>query len=199
MNATALKACHCCGLVHEVPPLSERQVAVCSRCSTTMHRHGARRRGLARTGAAAVGAFVLYWPAMLLPILDSQRLGHRHQASLLSGTMELLRQGSWFVGLVVLVFSVLLPLVKILLLLELSWLGLFERRHKAITYRVMEHVGKWSMMDVMLLAFFVMLVKLGDLASFQIGPAVVAFTGCVGMSLIASVSFDPHSIWEADC
>ena len=71
-----------------------------------------------------------------------------------------------------------------------------HRRHKAATLRLMEHVGKWSMMDVMLLALLVMLVKLGDLVEFQFGPAVVAFVACVAMSMVASLSFDPHAIWE---
>ena len=60
----------------------------------------------------------------------------------------------------------------------------------------MEHAGKWSMMDVMLLAFMVMLVKLGSLVEFHIGPGAVAFVMCVAMSMLASLSFDPHAIWE---
>ena len=95
-----------------------------------------------------------------------------------------------------LVFSVIFPLTKIILLLELSLFELLNRTHKAATLRLMEHVGKWNMMDVMLLAFLVMLVKLGDLVEFHLGPAVFAFTACVAMSIIASLSFDPHSIWE---
>jgi paraquat-inducible protein A len=193
-----VKACHCCGLVHHLPPLSAGQLAACSRCATTIERFGQHSSSLQRTAAAALGAFFLYWPAVLLPILESERLGHHHEASLLGGTIELLRQGSWFVGTVILAFSIILPLVKILMLLELSLLGFFERKHKALTYRIMEHAGKWSMMDVMLLAFLVMLVKLGDIATFQIGPAVIAFIGCVGMSMLASFSFDPHSIWETN-
>ena len=80
----------------------------------------------------------------------------------------------------------------------LSLLGLLHRRHKAWTYRVMEYAGKWSMMDVMLLAFLVMLVKLGSLIEFHFGPAVVAFVLCVALSMVASMSFDPHSIWNDD-
>jgi paraquat-inducible protein A len=150
----------------------------------------------ARTAAAALGAFILYWPAVLLPILDIERLGHRHVSSLISGTMELIKHGSWFVGLVVLLFSIVFPLTKIVLLLELSLLGWLHRRHRALTYRLMEVFGKWSMMDVLLLAFMVMMVKLGTLVEFHLGPAVVAFVGCVAMSMLASLLFDPHAIWE---
>ena len=101
-------------------------------------------------------------------------------------------------GLVVLLFSIVFPLIKIVMLLELSLLGMMNRRHKAWTYRVMEFAGKWSMMDVMLLAFMVMLVKLGALVEFHFGPAVFAFVLCVAMSMLASLSFDPHAIWEGE-
>lgn len=165
------------------------------RCGATVARadpHLASRR----TAAAAVGALCLYLPAVALPMLEIERLGHRHSSSLITGTWELLLHGSWFVGLVVLLFSIVFPLVKILLLLELSLVGLLERRHRALTYRLMERAGKWSMLDVLLLAFMVMLVKLGSLVEFHLGPAVVAFVGCVAMSMIASLAFDPHSIWD---
>lgn len=149
-----------------------------------------------RTAAAAVAALVLFWPAILLPILEVERLGHRHTSSLLAGTLELIAHGDWFVGGIVLLFSIVFPLVKILLLLELSLLDLLHRRHKAWTYRVMELAGKWSMMDVLLLAFLVMLVKLGSLAEFRVGPAVVAFVLCVAMSMVSSMCFDPHAVWK---
>jgi paraquat-inducible protein A len=169
--------------------------AACVRCGAVIERAG---RGLAasRTAAAALGALVLFFPAVLLPILEIEQLGHRHASSILAGTIELLAHGNWFVGVIVLLFSVVFPLVKLVLLLELSFLGLLHRRHKARTYRIMEHAGKWSMMDVMLLAFLVMLVKLGSLVEFHFGPAVIAFVMCVAMSMLASLFFDPHAIWE---
>lgn len=189
-----LKACHCCGQIHRVPALSDAQVAFCTRCGTGIQQLSGR--SASRTAAAATAAFVLYWPAILLPILRIERFGHHHESSLLFGTIELLREGSWFVGTVVLLFSIVFPLIKIVLLLELSLLGLLHRHHKARTYRIMEFVGKWSMMDVMLLAFMVMLVKLGTLVEFHFGPAVWAFVLCVAMSMLASICFDPHTIWD---
>lgn len=191
-----LRACHCCGLIHQIPLLENSQFATCTRCQATIQRQSGGRLAASRTAAAALGAFILFWPATLLPILEMERLGHHNESSLLFGTIDLLTHGDWFVGIIVLVFSIIFPLVKIVMLLELSLLGLLQRRHKALTYRVMEYAGKWSMMDVMLLAFLVMLVKLGDLVEFHFGPAVLAFVLCVAMSMIASMSFDPHAIWE---
>ncbi len=190
------QACHCCGLIHRLPELQPDKVAVCTRCQTRIAVPGCRRESASRTAAAALAAFVLFWPAILCPILEIEKLGVRQQSSILTGTLDLLKHGNWFVGTVVLLFSVIFPLTKIVLLLELSLLEFLQRRQKAITLRIMEHLGKWSMMDVMLLAFLVMLVKLGNLVHFQFGPAVIAFILCVTMSMVASLTFDAHAIWE---
>jgi paraquat-inducible protein A len=189
-----LKACHCCGQIHRLPVLAVNQSAVCTRCGAGIA--SLPGQSASRTAAAAAAALLLYWPAILLPILRIEKFGHHYQSSLLMGTIELLVEGSWFVGGVVLLFSIVFPLVKILLLLELSLLGLLHRQHKARTYRIMEFAGKWSMMDVMLLAFMVMLVKLGTMVEFHFGPAVWAFVLCVAMSMLASICFDPHTIWD---
>lgn len=191
-----LRACHCCGLIHRLPSLAKRQWAQCIRCGSCISRPNAGKLAASRTAAVAVGAFFLFWPAVLLPVLEINRYGHRHAASILGGTLDLIRHGDWFVGSVVLVFSIVFPLVKIVLLLELSLLGVLHKRHKAITFRIMEHAGRWSMMDVLLLAMMVMLVKLGSLVEFQFGPAVIAFVLCVVLSMAASLLFDPHAIWE---
>ena len=194
---SSLRACHCCGLVHQVPPLAVDQEARCVRCHSRI-RSGwhSGQRSAAQCLAAAWGGLVLYFPAVLLPILEIDQLGHHHAASLLGGTLDLIRQGNWFVGLVVLLFSIVLPLVKLLALLDLSYLGLTSRPHRAWTYRLVEWAGRWSMLDVLLLALLVALVKLGDLVSFHLGPAVFAFVMCVVMSMIAAMTFDPHAIWD---
>ncbi|MCA9058456.1 MAG: paraquat-inducible protein A [Planctomycetaceae bacterium] len=191
-----LRACHCCGLIHQLPAIAPGQHAECTRCGSRIARPGIRRESASRTAAAAIGAFLLFWPAILCPILEIEKLGIRQQSSILGGIIDLFRHGNLLVGSVVLLFSIIFPLTKIVLLLELSLLEFLDQRHKARTLQLMEHLGKWSMMDVMLLAFLVMLVKLGNLVHFQFGPAVLAFVGCVAMSMIASLTFDPHTIWE---
>lgn len=193
-----LQACHCCGLIHQLPDLSMQQLAVCTRCQTAFKRPVPGQLSAARTTALAAAAFAMFWPAILLPIVEIERLGHRHSSSLLFGALDLLHHGSWFVGLIVLLFSIVFPITKILMLLELSLLNLLHRRHKALTYRLMEHAGRWSMMDVLLLAFLVMLLKLGSLVEFHFGPAVIAFVACVVLSMSASLCFDPHSIWDEE-
>ncbi len=192
-----LRACHCCGLVQHVPELSIGERAICWRCDSIVYRADIDgQKSSARCLAASVGALALYLPAVSLPIIEIEKLGHHHHASLLGGTMDLLLSESWFVGLIVLVFSIVLPLVKLIALVELSWMGLAHRRHRAWTYHVVEWAGRWSMMDVLLLALLVALIKIGDLVQFRLGIAVAAFVLCVVMSMTASILFDPHSIWD---
>lgn len=183
-------------MIHHIPEIEKRQKAVCTRCGSSFAPTGSLDITASRTAAAAFGAFVLFWPAVLLPILRIEKLGLENESSILGGTIELFQHGSYLVGTVVFLFSIVLPITKIVLLLELSMLELLHRKHKAFTLRLMEHLGKWSMMDVMLLAFLVMTVKLGDMVEFHFGPAIIAFVLCVAMSMIASLSFDPHAIWE---
>ena len=192
------RACHDCGLIHYVPALGQGERATCKRCGATIARAQGGKLAASRTAALSLGALVLFWPAILLPLFEVERLGQRHTSSLLFGTIELLLHDNWFVGGIVLLFSIVFPLFKLLVLLELSLLQLLHQRHKALTYRLMAHTGKWSMMDVMLLAFLVMLMKLGSLVEFRFGPAVLAFILCVALSMMASMIFDPHSIWEDD-
>ena len=196
MSAPPLIACSCCGLIHRLPADSEAQRQYCTRCGSRLDHGSNSTKSASRTAAAALAAFVLFWPAVLLPILEIEKLGNASRSSLLGGIVDLLQHGNYFVGIIVFVFSIVFPIAKIILLLELSLFEILHRKHKAWTLRAMEHLGKWSMMDVMLLAFLVMLVKLGDLVEFHLGPAIVAFTLCVAMSMIASLSFDPHAIWE---
>lgn len=134
---------------------------------------------------------------MLCPVLEIELLGYHSESSIFSGTLELLSHRSWLVGGAALLFSVIFPMTKTILLLELSLMGFLHRRHIATTLKVMEHAGTWRMMDVMLRGFLVMIVRLGKLVEFHFGPAVVAFFLCVTMSMIASLPFDPHAIWEA--
>lgn len=191
-----LHPCPSCHLIQQVPELKPGTRAVCPRCGGTVS--GARpTRGMAvRCAALAGAAFVLFWPAVLFPILTIEKVGNRHQASILEGIRDLFQQGQWFVGGIILVFSIVFPLLKLLVMLELSLFQVLSRNHRSLWFRAVEIAGKWSMLDVLLLAFLVMTIKLGSMVSFHYGPAIYYFTFCVAFSMMASICFDPRSIWD---
>jgi paraquat-inducible protein A len=160
---------------------------------------GSSARRNSRTAAIALAALILYPIAVTMPMLTVQQLGHAHASSILQGVVTLLSDGQIIVGIVVLLCSVILPLGKLIALLIMSLLGSrLAHSHRALTYRVIEFTGRWGMLDVLAVAVLVAALKLGNVMDVTPGPAALAFTVCVVLSLLATASFDPHSVWDDD-
>jgi paraquat-inducible protein A len=173
--------------------------ACCVRCETSLVKRSVIARSNNRTAAIAIAALVLYPFAVGLPMLEVERFGHVSAASIVEGVASLFASGHWVIGVVVLLCSIVLPLGKLVSLLVLSAGGvMLHRRHRALTYRLVEWTGRWGMLDVLLVALLVAVIKLGDIVVVTPGPAALAFTGCVVLSLLAAACFDPHGLWESD-
>jgi len=193
----SILTCPCCGLAQRVPVVPAGNRACCPRCGLTLKGSRRRMRGASRTAAIAAAALILYPLAIGLPVMKVAKLGHSHETSILEGTIELLSDGELVVGLIVLVCSIVVPLFKLLSLLMLSVGARFLRaRHRASTYRLVEWTGRWGMLDVLLVALTVAVLKLGDVVDVSIGPGAAVFGGCVLLSLLAALTFDPHELWE---
>jgi paraquat-inducible protein A len=203
-----LKACHCCGLVHrlrEAPSVTEdmptgnghyQRVYACRRCHTKLLGSNSPQAMRARVASLTLSSIALLPPAVLLPIVEIEKLGHHHKSSLLGGIRELFQAGEWGIGVVIFLFSILFPVIKLLILLDLSFVQFLKPKQRSIAHRWMEWAGKWSMLDVLLLAILVMWIKLQGVVSFQFGPAIVAFSLCVVFSLLAAMALDPHALWD---
>ncbi|MEM9064446.1 MAG: paraquat-inducible protein A [Planctomycetota bacterium] len=197
-DALLLRACPTCGRVHRLPVLAPGQVCRCTRCNETI-RHASHPRSMSRTAALALAALILYPVALLLPVMTLERLGHESVASIWGGTIGLLAEGHYVVGLTVLLFSIIAPIVKLGTMFVLCGGNVFLGQSKrAAAYHFVEFIGRWGMLDVLLVAVLVAAVKLGDLVEVHPGPGVIAFLSVVVLSLLSSASFDPHAIWEDD-
>jgi paraquat-inducible protein A len=152
--------------------------------------------------ALSLAALILYPAAMALPVMRLERFGHGTQTTIWGGAAALIRDGHAAIGLLVLVCSIVIPLAKLLALIGLSWPGLTDRlpnfsfRHRHVVYRMVEWLGRWGMVDVLLVAVLIAAVKLGDVLTVRAGPGVTAFGGVVILSLLASACFDPGYIWR---
>lgn len=194
-----LIACHCCGLVQHAPDLPPRGRARCARCRSVVSDPTHRALSRTRVQSAALAGLVLYPFAVGLPIMTLERFGQVQVASIWTGTWQLLRDGEYFVGLIVLLCSMIIPLLKLLGLLVITAIPRqLSKRWRAATYRWIEWAGRWGMLDVLLIAVVVAWVKVGDLVEVTPGPATLTFTLVVLFSLLASAWFDPHSIWDED-
>jgi paraquat-inducible protein A len=145
----------------------------------------------------AAAALILFLPAIFMPVLRINKLGHSTEDSIVSGVAALLSGGHFVIAFVVLVFSLVVPPLKLLALIYLATGAAgFGDSHKAWTHRLVELLGRWGMLDVLVVAVLVAYVKLGDAVSIAPGPGLVAFAGCVLLSLLASVCFPPHTLWK---
>jgi paraquat-inducible protein A len=146
-------------------------------------------------GAFALGALVMYPLAVSLPVLELRKLGHVKSVTVWSGAVDLINEGQAAVGLLVFCCSIVVPLLKlggiVLLGIEGVWAGPEERRR---AHRILEWLGRWGMLDVLLVAILVAAIKLGNWADIHTGPGVVAFASVVVMSLMASAVFDPRAL-----
>jgi paraquat-inducible protein A len=186
------RACRTCGLIQAVPPAAHGERAHCARCDTPFPR------GIDQTWtvAAALGALALYPVAMSLPVLSIERFGVSNQTDIWHGAMRLIGDGHLVVGLIVLVCSVAVPLLKLIGLLALSLAPSgWRHRHRALTWRMIDAAGRWGMIDVMLVAGVVAAVKLGDLVSVDAGPGAAVYAAMVLLSLLAGATFDPQAMW----
>jgi len=192
-------ACETCGLVQRLEPLPKGAAAECFRCGTFL---GVRKSSasLHVTAALSLAALVLYVPANLYPILRMTMYGATSESTIWDGVVSLMRHDQWIVAVIVFLASIVIPLLKLLALFFLvgsSALPLGRQlRGRTTLYRFIDRIGPWAMLDVFLLAILVSLVKLNDLATVVPGTGLVAFTGMVVLTLLASAAFDPKLIWE---
>lgn len=126
-----------------------------------------------------------------------ERVGHEHTTNIWNGVAELFAEGEWIVASVVLVCSIVAPMAKLSAMLVLSMPRVLRSpQHRAWVYRLVEFIGRWGMVDVLLVALLVAAVKLGSWLEVTPGPGLIAFCTVVVLSLISTALFDPHAIWE---
>ena len=194
----AIHPCETCGLTHRVDDLSPGTVAECIRCGTPIVRQPFG--GIEMTAALTIAALVLYVPANIYPILAMSMYGTYTEATVWDGVVQLMAHGEYFIGIVVFLASIVVPLLKLLgllfLVVTVKW-GYGRRlRGRTQIYKFIDYIGPWAMLDVFLVAILVALIKMGDLGKMIPGPGLIAFTSVVVLTILASQSFDPKLIWN---
>jgi paraquat-inducible protein A len=198
MNAAAelgVLACGTCGLLSRAPAAP---AAACPRCHTQLAFR--RPRSIAHCWACLIAAMALYVPANTLPMMYTSSLFGSSEDTIMSGILFLWDSGSWGLALIVFVASIVVPLAKMIALaallasVQLGWQS--RRAERARLYRLIESIGRWSMLDVFVVALLVALVQLTALAAVRAGPAAPAFGAVVVLTMAAAQSFDPRLIWD---
>ena len=187
--------CHGCGMLSVAARVHDWH---CPRCHT--HLHFRKPNSIGRTWAFLVAAAVLYIPANVLPVMDTSSLFGAEKDTILSGVVYLWTSGSWPLAIVVFIASIAVPMLKIMALVFLvisaqrgtAWLP----GQRARIYRLVELVGRWSMLDIYVITILVALVQFNALATIKAGPAAIAFGAVVVLTIFAALAFDPRLIWD---
>jgi paraquat-inducible protein A len=188
--------CLTCGLV-SLPPSSGP--CECARCGSRLH---AREHGsIARTWALTLAALILYVPANYYPVLTVEQLGAGSPSTILGGVQELMESGMYPLAALVFFASVAVPVLKLLGLMTLlvcTQTGrLGHLRDRAVLYRIVSAIGRWSMIDIFMESILVALVQFGTAVTIDPGIGAVAFAGVVIVTIFAAESFDPRLMWDA--
>ncbi len=189
-----LLSCETCHRVSQ-----EQAGAACSRCGNRLHPR--RPNSIGRTWALLGAAAILYLPANIYPVLTLVQFDSGSPSTILGGARELLEAGMWPLALLVFVASVAVPLLKLVSLVTMlvathrgsAW----RLRDRTRLYRIVEFIGRWSMIDVFMLATLVGLVRDGAVASVTPGLGAMCFAGVVVLTMLAAACFDPRLMWDA--
>lgn len=189
-----LVACQRCGQVHRV------DARVCKRCEGGLQSRDVE--SLQKVWAWLIAGMIAYIPANTYPMLLTSTLIERSESTIIGGVVELIEHGSFGIALIVFVASVMIPVGKFIAIIYLA-ISVQRRsrdnqheRHKA--YEVVEFIGRWSMIDVFVVAILSALVQLDTIATINPGIAAVSFALSVICTMLSAQAFDSRLIWDAD-
>ncbi len=198
LTATQLgwRECHRCGAVWQNAPNGAR----CRRCDTRLRAR--KPHSIQRTWALLIAAFVMYLPANLLPVMITKSLFGTQQDTILSGVIFFWVSGSYGLAAIVFVASFLVPLFKLaaltVLVITSQRRSTWRQHERTRLYRLLELIGRWSMLDVFVVALLAGLVRIQGFAEVTAGVGIAAFGSVVVLTMLASLSFDPRLIWDTD-
>ena len=192
-----LQSCETCGLPSR--PAPGEAEGHCPRCGEELSFR--KSASIQRTWAFLIAAAICYVPANVLPVLTTVTATGTESDTILQGVVLLWSPTGWPLSLIVLVASIMIPSAKILamayLLITVQRDSIGSNRQRVRLYRLVEFVGRWSMVDVFVDAFTVSLVQLQPLMSVEPGPGLFFFASVVVLTMLAVESFDPRLIWDA--
>ena len=170
----------------------------CPRCGERISLR--KPQSITRTTAYLIAAAILYVPANLLPIMHTSTLVGGEDDTIMSGVIVLVKTGSWPLALLVFFASIMVPMLK-LIALALLVISIRQRWKspplgRLRLYRLVEFVGRWSLLDIYVLTLLVALVQLQALATVEPRPGALAFGAVVVLTLLSARSFDPRLLFD---
>jgi paraquat-inducible protein A len=191
-----LSLCRTCGLA--VPHASLEIDRRCPRCHSRIEHRTPLSTEM--TLAWLIAGIVFYIPANLLPVMHTSGLLGDADSTILGGILEFWRSGDWDIALLIFTASVAVPFTKFiaigLLLLTVRQNSRWEQHQRTVLYRIVEFIGYWSMLDVIVVALTSSLMQFQVLGTAEPRPGIAFFCAVVVATMLSALSFDPRLIWD---
>lgn len=196
--ALGLVRCGSCDRLSRLVELPPGHRACCPRCRAVLAPR--KPNSLARSWSFLVAAAICYVPANVYPVMVVAGPGGSESDTILSGVQAMFAAGWYVVGGLIFFASITVPILKILtlfgLLLSVQRRSSWRPRDRTRLYRIVEVVGRWSMLDMFVVSLTVALVQLGVVANVEPGIGASFFAAVVVLTMFAASSFDPRLIWD---
>jgi len=190
--------CRDCDLLMQYSSGIKAAGLVCSRCRATLYSRVPQ--SLAKTWALTLTALIFLIPANTFPIMNIVFMGEGDPSTIIDGVILLVHHGMIPIALIIFIASIAVPFLKIsgivILLLSVQFKWDLNPRQCATMYRMVEWIGRWSMIDIFVIAILVKLVSMGAVAEIQGGVAASFFGMAVVFTMLAANSFDPRLLWD---
>jgi paraquat-inducible protein A len=183
---------------HETVRAAQVRQPRCPRCFAQLHER--KPHSLALTASLLLLAAILYIPANVLPVMYTRTLFDDERDTIMSGVLVLLESGSWPIAVLVFVASIVVPLLKIIslaIILISAWRrSSGYRQQRTQLFRMVEFIGRWSMLDVYAISILAALVQIQSFASIGVGWGALAFGAVVVLTMVAARTFDERLLWD---
>lgn len=196
---TQLIHCKICGCVGESPTvLHPYEALYCARCG---HHLRLGHTNLQTIWALLWAAAILYIPANLMPVMSVYLLGKGQPDTIVGGVIHLFQAGQWPLAILIFMASIVVPLLKLItltyLLISIQRGEQQRQQERMWLFRITEYVGRWSMVDVFVVAILSGLVQFGNLAHIEANAGTFCFAAVVVLTMLAAANLDERLIWAS--
>lgn len=173
---------------------------ICTKCNSKLKQRD--EYSLTKTLCFTLIALIFLFPANILPMMEVTTLGVVESSTILDGIVYFVQTKSYMIAFVIFTASIIVPIFKLVILMYLLYTTKYNKIYLAKNatkyYRIINFIGKWSMIDIFVVALMIVMVQFGNLSNISAGNAAVAFAIVVVSTMLATQSFDTRLLWDKD-
>lgn len=198
VHEAGLLLCHECHQLLSCEQIKQQTLKQCPRCGAGLESR--LHNSMVRTWALLIAAAILFIPANIYPIMVVDSFAGEIPSSIMKGIVIFFQSKDYFIAFIIFVASIVVPAFKLVgmavILLAIQRKSQFFYQHRSLMFQFIQFIGRWSMLDIFVIAIMVAMVDFGAISTIHAGPAATSFAAVVVITMYAAVTFDPRLIWD---